>query len=103
MKKLAFLLLAFITPASYAPASYAADKINAKINVVTTTTDLASLTKEIGGDRVSVTALAKGYQDPHFVDPKPSYLTLLRNADLFEVVGLELEIGWLPPLLDQSR
>ena len=44
-----------------------------------------------------------GYQDPHFVEPKPSFLLLLRNADLLEVVGLELEIGWLPPLLDQSR
>jgi zinc/manganese transport system substrate-binding protein len=96
MKKLAFLFLfafGFIAP------SYAAEKIN----VVTTTTDLASLTREVGGDRVDVTALAKGYQDPHFVDPKPSYLTLLRNAELFEVVGLELETGWLPPLLDQSR
>jgi zinc/manganese transport system substrate-binding protein len=94
MKKFAFLLLfALIAPASYAQ----------KIKVVTTTTDLASLTREVGGDRVDVTALAKGYQDPHFVDPKPSFLTLLRNADLFEVVGRELEIGWLPPLLDQSR
>lgn len=92
MKKLAFLLL-------FAFASSGAEKLN----VVTTTTDLASLTREVGGDRVSVTALARGYQDPHFVDPKPSYLTLLRNADLFEVVGLELELGWLPPLLDQSR
>jgi zinc/manganese transport system substrate-binding protein len=99
MKKLAFLLLfAFI-----APASHATDKTNDQINVVTTTTDLASLTREVGGDRVNVTALARGYQDPHFVDPKPSYLTLLRDADLLEVVGLELELGWLPPLLDQSR
>jgi len=97
MKKLAFLLLSAI--AFIAPASYAAEKLK----VVTTTTDLASLTREVGGDRVDVTSLAKGYQDPHFVDPKPSYLTLLRNADLLEVVGLELEIGWLPPLLDQSR
>jgi zinc/manganese transport system substrate-binding protein len=95
MKKLAFLLLFSVL----APASFAAPKIK----VVTTTTDLASLTQEVGGDRVDVTALAKGYQDPHFVDPKPSYLMLLRNADLLEVVGLELEIGWLPPLLDQSR
>jgi zinc/manganese transport system substrate-binding protein len=95
MKKLAFLLLSAII----APVSFAA----AQVNVVTTTTDLASLTREVGGDRVTVTALAKGYQDPHFVDPKPSYLTLLKNADLLEVVGLELELGWLPPLLDQSR
>jgi len=75
----------------------------APLKVVTTIQDLASLTKEVGGDRVDVTSIAKGYQDPHFVEPKPSYLLLLRNADLLEVVGLELEIGWLPPLLDQSR
>jgi len=74
-----------------------------KLKVVTTISDLASITKEIGGDRVDVTAIAKGYQDPHFVEPKPSFLLLLRNADLLEVVGLELEIGWLPPLLEQSR
>src|SRR5512140_1703699 len=75
----------------------------APLKVVTTIADLASLTKEVGGDRVDVTAIARGYQDPHFVEPKPSFLMLLRDADLLEVVGLELEIGWLPPLLDQSR
>ena len=74
-----------------------------KLNVVTTTADLASRTNEVGGDRVTVTAIARGYQDPHFVEPKPSFLLLLRKADLLEVVGLELEVGWLPPLLDQSR
>lgn len=74
-----------------------------KLNVVTTTEDLASLTREVGGDRVNATGIAKGYQDPHFVEPKPSYLLLLRNADLLEVVGLDLEVGWLPPLLEQSR
>lgn len=74
-----------------------------KLNVVTTTADLASLTREVGGDRVDVTSIARGYQDPHFVEPKPSFLLLLRKADLLEVVGLELEVGWLPPLLDQSR
>src|ERR1043166_2861061 len=74
-----------------------------KLKVVTTLADLASLTQEVGGDRVDVTAIAKGYQDPHFVEPKPSFLLLLRNADLLEVVGLELEIGWLPPLPAQSR
>ena len=79
--------------------TFAADKLK----VVTTISDLASITQEIGGDRVDVTAIAKGYQDPHFVEPKPSFLLLLRNADLLEVVGLELEIGWLPPLLEQSR
>jgi len=75
----------------------------APLKVVTTISDLASLTKEVGGDRVEVTSLARGYQDPHFVEPKPSFLLLLRDADLIEVVGLELEIGYLPPLLDQSR
>lgn len=74
-----------------------------KLKVVTTIADLASITQEVGGDRVDVTSIARGYQDPHFVEPKPSFLMLLRNADLLEVVGLELEIGWLPPLLDQSR
>src|SRR5438874_13742208 len=75
----------------------------APLKVVTTIQDLASLTREVGGDKVDVTSIARGYQDPHFVEPKPSFLMLLRNADLIEVVGLELEIGWLPPLLDQIR
>jgi zinc/manganese transport system substrate-binding protein len=74
-----------------------------KLKVVTTTADLASITKEVGGDLVDVTSIARGYQDPHFVEAKPSFLSLLRDADLLEVIGLELEIGWLPPLLDQSR
>lgn len=73
------------------------------LKIVTTLSDLASLTKEVGGDRVEVTSIARGYQDPHFVEPKPSFLMLLRDADLLEVVGLELEIGYMPPLIDQSR
>jgi ABC-type Zn uptake system ZnuABC Zn-binding protein ZnuA len=75
----------------------------AKLNVITATADLASITNEVGGDRVTVTSIARGYQDPHFVEPKPSFLLLLKNADLLEVIGLDLEIGWLPPLIDQSR
>jgi len=73
-----------------------------KLNVVTATTDMASLTQEVGGDRVSVESIAKGYQDPHFVEAKPSFLLKLRQADLLVVVGLQLEIGWLPPLITQS-
>ena len=73
-----------------------------KINVVTATMDLASLATEVGGDRVNVLSIAKGYQDPHFVEAKPSFLLNLRKADLLVVVGLELEIGWLPPLITQS-
>src|SRR3954470_2251817 len=73
-----------------------------KLKVITTLTDLASLTQEVGGDKVDVEALAKGYQDPHFVEAKPSFLLKLRNADLLISVGLDLEIGWLPPLITQS-
>src|SRR5256886_13502251 len=73
-----------------------------KLKVITTLTDLASLTHEVGVEKVDVEALAKGYQDPHFVDPKPSFLLKLRHADLLILVGLDLEIGWLPPLITQS-
>src|SRR5213594_3350527 len=73
-----------------------------KLNVVTATTDMAALTQEVGGDKVNVESIARGYQDPHFVEAKPSFLLKLRRADLLIVVGLELEIGWLPPLISQS-
>src|ERR1700687_3079132 len=73
-----------------------------KLNVVTATTDLASLAQEVGGDKINVESIAKGYQDPHFVEAKPSFLLKLRQADLLIVVGLQLEIGWLPPLITQS-
>src|SRR5207249_4743048 len=73
-----------------------------KLNVVTSTTDMAALTQEVGGDKVTVESIAKGYQDPHFVEAKPSFLLKLRHADLLVVVGLQLEIGWLPPLIAQS-
>jgi zinc/manganese transport system substrate-binding protein len=72
-----------------------------KLNVVTSTTDLAALAQEVGGDRITVDSVAKGYQDPHFVEAKPSFLLTLRRADLLVTVGLELEIGWLPPLITQ--
>ena len=73
-----------------------------KLNVVTATTDLTALAQEVGGDRITVESIAKGYQDPHFVEAKPSFLLKLRQADLLIVVGLQLEIGWLPPLITQS-
>jgi len=73
-----------------------------KLNVVTSTTDMAALTQEVGGDNVNVESIAKGYQDPHFVEAKPSFLLKLRQADLLISVGLQLEIGWLPPLIAQS-
>jgi zinc/manganese transport system substrate-binding protein len=80
--------------------TFAAD---AKLNVVTTTEDLASLAREVGGDRVTVDAIARGYQDPHFVEAKPSFILKMQKADVLIVVGRELEIGWLPPLIQQSR
>jgi ABC-type Zn uptake system ZnuABC Zn-binding protein ZnuA len=72
-----------------------------KLNVVTSTTDMAALAQEVGGDKISVESIAKGYQDPHFVEAKPSFLLKLRQADLLISVGLQLEIGWLPPLITQ--
>src|SRR5436190_3916102 len=73
------------------------------IKVVTTTTDLKSITELVGGNKVSVSSIATGYQNPHFVDPKPSYIIGLSNADMFVTVGLDLEIGWSPQLLASSR
>ena len=73
-----------------------------KLNVVTSTTDMAALAQEVGGDRITVESIARGYQDPHFVEAKPSFLLKLRQADLLICVGLQLEIGWLPPLMTQS-
>jgi ABC-type Zn uptake system ZnuABC Zn-binding protein ZnuA len=74
-----------------------------KLNVVTTTEDLASLAREVGGDHIIVETIARGYQDPHFVEPKPSFILKLQKAGLLVTIGLQLEIGWLPPLINQSR
>jgi zinc/manganese transport system substrate-binding protein len=94
-----FLTLAALVIAALAfPCSAAAKKLN----VVTSTTDMAALAQEVGGDRITVESLAKGYQDPHFVEAKPSFLLKLKNADLLISVGLQLEIGWLPALITQS-
>jgi zinc/manganese transport system substrate-binding protein len=94
MRTASFVLAAALAGA--APAS-------ATLNVVATTEDLASITREVGGDRVSVEALARGYQDPHFVEAKPSFVIKLHRADLLVAVGRELEAGWLPALVTQSR
>jgi zinc/manganese transport system substrate-binding protein len=76
---------------------------SAAVKVITTTEDLASIAREIGGDRIAVEALARGYQDPHFVEAKPSFVLKLYGADLLIVVGRELESSWLPALITQSR
>ena len=81
----------------------AAASAQSKLTIVATTEDLASLAREVGGDHVNVEAIARGYQDPHFVEAKPSFILKLQKADVLIVVGRELEIGWLPPLILQSR
>jgi zinc/manganese transport system substrate-binding protein len=73
------------------------------LRVVTTTTDLADIARVVGGERVEVRSLAMGEQDPHFVEPRPSLVLDLRRADLYAQIGLELEVGWAPLLLDQAR
>ncbi|HEX2328713.1 MAG TPA: metal ABC transporter substrate-binding protein [Candidatus Angelobacter sp.] len=95
---LVFIVLAAVAVGALSPSRAEAKKLT----VITTLTDLAALTQEVGGDKINVEALARGYQDPHFVEPKPSFLLKLRNADMLISVGLDLEIGWLPPLITQS-
>ena len=96
MKTNALLLLAAVLTATTVNAQ-------GQLKVITTTADLAAIAGEIGGDRITVESLAKGYQDPHFVEAKPSFILKLQKADLLVAVGRELEIGWLPPLIQQSR
>jgi zinc/manganese transport system substrate-binding protein len=96
------LLAGFLVLIAFAAGFPQAARAAGKIKIVTATTDLASLAQEVGGDHVEVESIARGYQDPHFVEAKPSFLLKLRQADLLIVVGLELEIGWLPPLINQS-
>ncbi|MBU0717766.1 MAG: metal ABC transporter substrate-binding protein [Planctomycetes bacterium] len=76
---------------------------NDRLRVVTTTTDLAAIARAVGGDKVEVTAIATGYEDPHFIAAKPSYMMAARKADLWIRVGLELEIGYEELILDGSR
>ena len=75
----------------------------AKLNVITTTTDLASITREIGGDLISVDAICKGTQDPHFIEAKPSYMVKASRADLAVSIGLDLETAWLQSVLRGAR
>src|SRR5262245_23115090 len=74
-----------------------------KLNVIATTEHLAAIAREIGGDHVTVDYIAKGYQDPRFVDANRSFILKLQKADILILVGRDLEIGWLPPLIQQSR
>ncbi len=86
----------FAIAAAAAPAT-------AQLRVVATTPDLGSVAREIGGDKVSVVSLAKPTEDPHFVDAKPSHIVTLNRADALIEGGAELELGWLPPLVENAR
>ena len=81
------------------PSLYA----EAKLNIVTTLSDIASITKEVGGENVSVESIGKGTQDPHFIEAKPSFMTKASQADLMISMGLGLEVGWLPSIIRGAR
>ena len=92
-------LMALLTLAAFSIPSAA----QAKLRVAATLPDLAALAREVGGDSVEVTSLSAANQDPHYVDPRPNLIVALSRADLLVLNGLELEVGWLPPLLTNSR
>src|SRR5216110_952458 len=94
MKKILLLLPAILSCSLSA---------HAKLNVVATLPDFGSLAREIGGDKINLVVLAKPTEDPHFVDARPSFVVSLRNADVLIDGGAELELGWLPPLLQNAR
>jgi zinc/manganese transport system substrate-binding protein len=74
-----------------------------KIKVVTSYRYIADVVRQVGGDTVSVKALAKGNRNPHFITPRPSFIAKLRQADLLIINGGQLEIGWLPPVVKQAN
>src|SRR5437870_2298208 len=75
----------------------------AKLNVVATLPDFGAIAEEVGGDRVKVTSICRGTEDAHFVDARPSFVRVLNQADVLIEGGAELEIGWLPPLVNGAR
>jgi zinc/manganese transport system substrate-binding protein len=97
MKKTAVLLLGLATLAGPAAAQ------QRRLKVVTSTTDLADIAREVCGAHCDVVHISEGFQDPHFVEAKPSFILQLRNADVFAFVGLDLEVGWMPLLIDGAR
>jgi ABC-type Zn uptake system ZnuABC Zn-binding protein ZnuA len=91
--------LVFLLAAGLAPARPAV----AQLRVVTSTTDLYDIARQVGGSRIKAVHISEGYQDPHFVEAKPSFILQLQRADVFAFVGLDLEIGWMPLLIDGAR
>lgn len=99
----AFVMKALLTTVALALALASTQAAPGRLNVVATTPDLGAIAEEIGGDRVKVTSLARATEDPHFVDARPSFIRLLNQADALIEGGAELEIGWLPPLVNNAR
>jgi zinc/manganese transport system substrate-binding protein len=95
MIKQLFTAMALVALANGTPAQ-------AALRVLATSADWASLVRELGGDKVDVYAATTAFQDVHRVDAKPSLVARARNADLIVATGAELEIGWLPVLLQES-
>lgn len=96
-------LLTCVVAGALAVCSPGTGTAEGQIQVVTTLPDLKSIAESVGGERVEAFAIAAGFQNPHFVDPKPSYIVKLSRADMFVTVGLDLETGWVPPLLESAR
>src|SRR5688572_33398768 len=96
MKRILGVLLALAGFAS-TPLAHAA------LNVVATLPDYGAIAAEIGGDKVKVTSLAKGTEDPHFVDARPSFIRVLNQADVLLEGGAEMEVGWLPSLVKDRK
>jgi ABC-type Zn uptake system ZnuABC Zn-binding protein ZnuA len=100
----AMLLLSLLVAALELPAENVLAQGEARpLRVAVTLPDLGSLVREVGGDQVAVTVFAKGTEDPHFVEAKPSFIKTLSEADLFIEGGMEGEMGWVPPLLQNAR
>lgn len=102
-KKLFTHLMAFCSLLIVHCSLLSSDSAFAKLNAVATTPDLGAIAKEIGGDKVDVKSLARPTEDPHFVDAKPSFITILNKADVLVEGGANLEAGWLPPLIEGAR
>ncbi|MDZ4660265.1 MAG: metal ABC transporter substrate-binding protein [Pseudomonadota bacterium] len=97
------LLNSILIPVILSTFNLSAVSALAELNVVTTTTDLRAITNEVGQKFINVNSIAKGTQDPHFIEAKPSYMTKVSKADLLIAIGLDLEVGWLPSLIRGAR
>jgi zinc/manganese transport system substrate-binding protein len=96
------LIMCRLLPAAAAALVMAAPAA-AQLRVVTSTTDLYDIAKQVGGDKIEARHIGEGYQDPHFIEAKPSFILQLRRADVWAYVGLDLEIGWMPLLIQGAR